>query len=143
VVGGPLPELPRDILNGTLMKQDRAGAAGREGGLLDRRRRAVQGADRRWRPSSWRVCRQRASNDPTRRRPWRCSRVLSGVGWAASDANGRFIFNRVPVGEYTCMARGPDGAEAKTELAVPGGALDLTLGSACGRKAGKAAGAKS
>jgi hypothetical protein len=41
------------------------------------------------------------------------------------------------------MARGPDGAEAKTELTVPGGALDLTLGSARGRKAGKAAGAKS
>jgi Pvc16 N-terminal domain/Carboxypeptidase regulatory-like domain len=69
--------------------------------------------------------------------------VLTGVGWAASDANGRFIFNRVPVGEYTCLARGPDGAEAQAKLSVPGGRLDLTLGSARGRKAGKTGSAKS
>jgi hypothetical protein len=68
--------------------------------------------------------------------------VLSGVGWAASDADGRFLFNRVTAGEYTCIARGPDGAEAEAKLTVPGGILDLTLG-AGGRKRAKAGGAKS
>jgi hypothetical protein len=69
--------------------------------------------------------------------------VLSDVGWAASDANGRFIFNRVAAGEYTCMARGPDGAEAKTKLTVPTGILDLTLDSGRAKKSSKAGGAKS
>ena len=54
--------------------------------------------------------------------------VLSGVGMAASDEDGRFLFHRVNAGEYTCMARGPDGSEAKATLKVPGGILDLTLG---------------
>lgn len=64
--------------------------------------------------------------------------VLSGVGWAASDTNGRFIFNRVPAGDYTVMARGPDGSEASAELSVPGGILDLSLGGAVPKKRTKA-----
>jgi len=64
--------------------------------------------------------------------------VLSGVGWAASDADGRFVFSRVPAGEYTCMARGPDGAEAKAKVTVPSGMLDLTIASDGTRKRAKA-----
>jgi hypothetical protein len=61
--------------------------------------------------------------------------VLSDVGFAASDADGRFIFHRVSAGEYTCMARGPDGAEAQAKLKVPGGIVDLTLGGAPSKRA--------
>jgi len=68
--------------------------------------------------------------------------VLSGVGMAASDKNGRFIFGRVPAGEYTCKARGPDGAETEATLTVPGGILDLTLGSAAPKKRAKTGGSK-
>jgi hypothetical protein len=56
--------------------------------------------------------------------------VLSGVGMAASGKEGRFIFNRVKAGSYTCMARGPDGMETETKLTVPSDVLDLTLGAA-------------
>jgi hypothetical protein len=56
--------------------------------------------------------------------------VLSGVGLAASGKEGRFVFNRVKAGKYSCMARGPDGAETELTLTVPGDILDLTLGSA-------------
>jgi hypothetical protein len=64
--------------------------------------------------------------------------VLSDVGWAASDADGRFIFNRVPAGDHTAMARGPDGSETKAEFTVPTGILDLTLGAAAPKKRTKA-----
>ena len=56
--------------------------------------------------------------------------ILSGVGMAASGKDGRFIFNRVKAGSYTCQARGPDGKEAELTLAVPGDILDVTLGAA-------------
>jgi hypothetical protein len=68
--------------------------------------------------------------------------VLSGVGWAASDSQGRFIFSRVAAGEYTCMARGPDGAEAKAKLTVPSGMVDLTLEAGGTRKRSTARTAK-
>ena len=54
--------------------------------------------------------------------------VLSGAGWTASNADGRFLFQNVPPGKYACTARGPDGTEATTEIEVPSGRLDLTLG---------------
>jgi hypothetical protein len=69
--------------------------------------------------------------------------VLSGVGWAASDPDGRFIFSRVASGDYTCMARAPDGSEAKTKLTVPGGMLDLTVDSGGTKKRAKASSSKS
>jgi Pvc16 N-terminal domain/Carboxypeptidase regulatory-like domain len=61
--------------------------------------------------------------------------VLSGVGWAASDNDGRFLFHGVKSGTYTCMARGPDGSEAKVEHEVPGQKLDITLGGAAKKPA--------
>jgi protocatechuate 3,4-dioxygenase beta subunit len=61
--------------------------------------------------------------------------VLSDVGFATSDADGRFFFSRVNPGEHTCMARGPDGSEAQGKFTVPGGTIDLTLGRASGKRA--------
>jgi hypothetical protein len=54
--------------------------------------------------------------------------VLSGAGWTATDDEGRFFFQNVPPGTYDCTARGPDGTEASASIEVPGGMLDLTLG---------------
>jgi protocatechuate 3,4-dioxygenase beta subunit len=56
--------------------------------------------------------------------------VLSGAGWTATDDEGRFFFQNIPPGTYECTARGPDGTEASTSIEVPGGMLDLTLGTA-------------
>lgn len=67
--------------------------------------------------------------------------VLSGVGWAASAPDGRFLFHRVLRGDYTCKARGPDGSETEAQITVPGGILDLTLSEAK-KKPAKAASAK-
>ncbi|HWH11048.1 MAG TPA: Pvc16 family protein [Solirubrobacteraceae bacterium] len=47
--------------------------------------------------------------------------------WTTTDADGRFAFNRVAGGRHRCMARGADGTEATSELAVPGPAADLSL----------------
>lgn len=67
--------------------------------------------------------------------------VLSGIGMAASDKDGRFLFSRVSAGEYTCMVRGPDGAEGKAKLTVPTGILDVTL-AAAGKKPARSGGSK-
>jgi hypothetical protein len=64
--------------------------------------------------------------------------VLEESGqWAESDANGRFRFDRLVPGTYTCVARAPDGREARGELTVPGRGADLTLGSKRGSSARK------
>jgi hypothetical protein len=55
---------------------------------------------------------------------------------ATSGADGRFRIPRVPAGTYEVHVRGRDGGEASTEVAVPGGVLDVVLGAA---KPGKAA----
>jgi hypothetical protein len=68
--------------------------------------------------------------------------VMSGVGFAVSDKDGRFIFSGMEPGDYTCMARGPDGAEAEVKLTVPGGRIDLTLGSPTPKKRPKTGGSK-
>jgi len=47
--------------------------------------------------------------------------------WTTSDADGRFVFARVPKGRHRCRARGVDGSEAVGELRVPGPPTDLAL----------------
>jgi hypothetical protein len=47
--------------------------------------------------------------------------------FASSDAQGRFVLNRVPAGKHQLLARSRDGAEAKAEIDVPGAMLDLTV----------------
>jgi Pvc16 N-terminal domain len=56
---------------------------------------------------------------------------MPAVGlWAATDARGRFILQRVPGGRHEIVARATDGSEATAEVDVPGTVLDLTLGAA-------------
>ena len=47
--------------------------------------------------------------------------------FAASDPQGRFLLRRVPPGKHKLVARTRAGAEAKSEIAVPGATLDLTV----------------
>lgn len=48
--------------------------------------------------------------------------VLPDAGaWAATDADGRFRFERVPAGSHRCLVRTADGSEAEVELIAPGG----------------------
>jgi hypothetical protein len=47
--------------------------------------------------------------------------------WAASDADGRFRLPRLRAGEHQLFARGPDGTEAKSTIAVPGPGASLSL----------------
>ncbi|MDX6326993.1 MAG: hypothetical protein QOK15_3347, partial [Nocardioidaceae bacterium] len=54
--------------------------------------------------------------------------VMHGVGWSASDEEGHFRFDILRTGTYHCLARGPDGAEAEVDVAVPGDKLELVLG---------------
>ena len=54
--------------------------------------------------------------------------------WASSDERGRFAISRVPTGEHRCVARTRDGGEADATLTVPGGSIDLVVGSARGRR---------
>jgi hypothetical protein len=54
--------------------------------------------------------------------------TLPALGlFASSDANGRFLLNRVPPGEHQLVARTREGVEATAEIAVPGAVLDLTV----------------
>lgn len=54
--------------------------------------------------------------------------VLHEVGgWATSDPEGRFTFDRVPAGRHRCSVRAPDGAEQLGELVVPGPGVDLVV----------------
>ena len=50
--------------------------------------------------------------------------------WTSTDAEGRFRFDRLPPGSYTCVARTADGREAVGDLLVPGRGVDLVVGSA-------------
>jgi Pvc16 N-terminal domain/Carboxypeptidase regulatory-like domain len=54
--------------------------------------------------------------------------VLGDARWAATNAEGRFRFDRVAPGTYRCFARAPDGSETEAEVEVPGGVLELTVG---------------
>lgn len=54
--------------------------------------------------------------------------VVDELGWAASDSDGRFRFDRVRAGDYHARVRGPDGAETELDLTVPTDMFDVTLG---------------
>ena len=54
--------------------------------------------------------------------------IVDELGWAASDAEGRFRFDRVLEGDYTGRVRGPDGAETDLKITVPIETADITLG---------------
>jgi hypothetical protein len=54
--------------------------------------------------------------------------VVPGAGWTTTDREGRFIVDILRPGDYHCIVRGPDGAEAETDLTVPGAPVDVTLG---------------
>ena len=47
--------------------------------------------------------------------------------WTATDANGRFRFDRLTPGRHRLLARTTDGREASGDLEVPGALLDLVL----------------
>jgi hypothetical protein len=59
--------------------------------------------------------------------------------WTASNADGRFLFDRLTPGRHRLLARTADGREVAGDLEVPGAMLDLVLGEekAGGRTAGK------
>jgi uncharacterized protein DUF4255 len=57
--------------------------------------------------------------------------------WAATGADGRFIFDRINPGRHKLLARTADGREGSADLEVPGSLLDLVLD---GGKAAKAGG---
>jgi len=60
--------------------------------------------------------------------------------FASSDANGRFLFDRLPPGKHRLIARTADGREVSGELAVPGALVDLVLAdgkATAGKKSGK------
>jgi len=48
--------------------------------------------------------------------------------WTASGRDGRFRFDRLTAGTYTCLVRTLDGREAHAELIVPGHGADVTVG---------------
>jgi hypothetical protein len=47
--------------------------------------------------------------------------------WASSDADGRFIFDRVGPGPHRLVARTADGREVETTIEVPGSTADVAL----------------
>jgi protocatechuate 3,4-dioxygenase beta subunit len=53
---------------------------------------------------------------------------------ATSNADGRFRIARMAPGTYEVHVRGRDGREATAEVAVPGGALNVTLAATAGRR---------
>jgi hypothetical protein len=46
---------------------------------------------------------------------------------AASDANGRFLFERIQPGTHTVVARTASGEEGKITVTIPGKPVDLTI----------------
>jgi len=51
-----------------------------------------------------------------------------GGGWAATDARGRFVVDRLTPGAYRITARAPDGGEGSGGVSVPGGIVNLVVG---------------
>jgi hypothetical protein len=60
--------------------------------------------------------------------------------WAATGADGRFIFDRLNPGRHKLLARAADGREASADLEVPGSLLDLVLDGGKAAKAGSKSG---
>jgi hypothetical protein len=60
--------------------------------------------------------------------------------WAATGADGRFIFDRLNPGRHKLLARAADGREASADLEVPGSLLDLVLDAGKAAKAGAKSG---
>jgi hypothetical protein len=56
--------------------------------------------------------------------------------WTSTDRDGRYIFDRVPVGEHRVLARTADGTETEQTVRVPGKLTDVVL-SPEGRKSGR------
>ena len=56
---------------------------------------------------------------------------------AASNREGRFIFNRVRAGKHRIEARSRDGGEAKIDVEIPGTPADLVIGARPASKAKK------
>jgi len=55
--------------------------------------------------------------------------TLPDVGtWTASEADGRFRFDRLPPGRHRLLARTADGVEAVAQFEVPGAGVDLVMG---------------
>ena len=72
-----------------------------------------------------------AGREPPRRRHGRATPTAARSGdawvalptagaWTSTDGEGKFRFDRVAPGSYTCVARTADGQEAVGELVVPG-----------------------
>jgi hypothetical protein len=58
--------------------------------------------------------------------------------YASTDADGKFLFDRITPGKHKLQVRTKDGQEASADLDVPGALLDIVLGDAKpARKAGK------
>jgi len=55
-------------------------------------------------------------------------RLVETGGLAVTDADGRFRFDHLPDGTYTCAARTRDGSEGEIEFSVPGRIPDLVIG---------------
>jgi hypothetical protein len=59
--------------------------------------------------------------------------VLAEAGrWTTSNAEGRFLFDRVRAGEHKIVARTAAGGETETVATVPGPAIDLEVADAPG-----------
>jgi hypothetical protein len=54
--------------------------------------------------------------------------VAPGLGFAVSDAEGRFLYDSAAPGSYEVTARGPDGSEGTAAVTVPTERLDVVLG---------------
>jgi hypothetical protein len=54
--------------------------------------------------------------------------TLPDVGsWTASNADGKFRFDRLPPGKHRLLARTADGREADSHIEVPGAGVDLVI----------------
>jgi hypothetical protein len=51
-----------------------------------------------------------------------------GGGFAVTDADGRFLVERLRAGSHRFVARAPDGSEGEVEVEVPSGPVDLVVG---------------
>ncbi len=60
--------------------------------------------------------------------------MAGGPGWVAADDEGRFVIGPLRAGTHRLRARAPDGREGEADVEVPGGANDVVVRAAQGRK---------